>query len=326
MNADAPDQTLVSITDALLVIVSDNYIFTLIFILLLLYRKPIGGFISRLYTLKFKDTKGNEVELHADIRSEPNLAKQSPKSKTLDPIPDNEIFDLEEDELNQDSEEPNQLHLLFKALINREAEKAEELFCKLDPSSEDFNYRNVKIQYFYYLAKTSKRDEAIEGLKECIEAATTSEEKFASIVWLSNSYRELLNNEYDLALWEQYKEEFLSSDLCYRFIDQYATTLIKNKRGDEARNLAVNYLVSANALEKNLLFSTLAEIEENCGNKRLASYCKDKSVEYGIPNEDEVFDAAYSTSNVNNRALSTANYFRLLRMNGRHDAALNNIV
>ena len=302
---------------------SNNSIFLVSLVLLIICRDAISNFISRLTSLSFK--KGNST-LGMEAASPSNGKENTKELPSPDEKPSTEEKDSQVDKVERkEGGWFSEMHIAFG---QKRFDDAEAIFKKyaLDEKDEVKLEKN-KTLYLYFRFEKAKDNKAIEELKDLARTAKTEESKFNSLEWLSFCFRNSLQYGKEIELWRSAIEETESESLKTRAIVNLAYVLNTEDKSTEAKKLIIERLSSTvDDTQKSSLYEVLSKIEQTLGNKSLSIYCKDKSLEFDVNNRDELFNSAYAASDGDIDEISISNYIKLIRIDEDNSTALNNLV
>ncbi len=302
---------------------SDNIIYFLILTLLIICRKAISDLIRRLTNLKLK--KGDS-ELGIEATAPIPKTKTTILEKAAEPsIETNE--DKEETIKKEEVQEHDWSSKMHTAFDEGRIDDAKEAFNNYALTEQD----PVKLQknknfFLYFLFTKGNDNSAIEQLKNLVNNSTDEESKFTSLIWLSFCLNDSSQTDKEIELWETSINSFRLENIIIKASVKLAYALDRKGNTDEAKGLLISKLKSISISgAKAKIYSALSQIEMSLGNKRLAIYCKDKSLELDPNNRDELFNAAYQASKEDVNDLSISNYINLLRIDAKNTTALNNL-
>lgn len=323
MNASPSDnlEALKIVTDFL----SNNMTIFLVMLLVIVSRKAISNLITRLTSLNYK--KGDS---HIGIEAVAPLKDVS--SKDLELINASEKPLIKEDrketiEAKEERKGNGWLATMHEALDDNRLEDAKKAFDKyaLDEKDE-IKLEENKAFYLFLLFEKGKDNSAIPKLEELAAAAKSEKSKHNTLVWLSFCLQNSSQVKKQIILWRDAVKTFTESELITRSTVSLAHALKADTQTEAAKEILLSRLkVVQDDSQKANIFSSLSEIEKSLGNKNLAVYCKDKSIEYDANNRDELFNSAYSASEQDIDAISISNYLTLIRLDSDNSTALNNL-
>ncbi len=301
---------------------SGNSISIVFLVLIIICRKAISDFISRLTSLSFKNgesTLGMEASApseNIDTIKELPSADEKPVSEEAD----SQIDEVEENEKGWLSE-------THKAFDDGRFDDAKKAFKKYVLDEED----EIKLQknqgfYLYLRFEKAKDNSAIEELEDLARRAKTEESKFNSLMWLSFCLRDSMEYGKEIELWRSTLAETKTEALRNQAVVNLASVLNEDDKSIEAKKLLIERLLTTDDdAQKSALYETLSRIEKSLGNKSLSIYCKDKSLEFDVNNRDELFNTAYAASDEDIDEISISNYIKLIRIDDDNSTALNNL-
>lgn len=310
-------ESLKTMTDFL----STNSILIATIILLIAYRVPISGLISRLTSFSLK--KGDsELGIEAAHPKWPDE-----KTANLPNAAEKPAIDNQETEINEKTKEESWSSEMYKAFEEGRIEDAETAFKKYAIDEKDkSSLEKSKALYLYLRFKMGKDSSAINDLNELAQSATTEDGKLNSLSWLSLYLRDNLQHKKDIDIWRAAAKEFKSKELLIKVMINLAHALERDNKSHEAKNILIEQLSTANNdKQRSSIYLALSDIEESLGNKDISIYCKDKSLEYDPNDTDELFNSAYAASNEGISEISISNYLRLVRIDPENSTALNNL-
>ena len=297
---------------------SKNSTEIVLLVLLIICRRAISSFISRLTTFTFKTAK-SEIGMKAVAPSE---EKETNDVRTADEKPSTEDKSTEI-ESKQDEWFPE----MDKALKEGRLDDAEAAFKKYALGEKDeVKLENQKAFYLYLRFEQGKDNSAISQLEQLARAAKTEDSKFETLVWLTFCIREGMQYRKETEVWRSFLEEVDSEHLKTKIIVNIAYSLNREECSIEAKKVLTDRLMIIKGDAQNAsIFEALSIVEESLGNKSLSIYCKDKSLEFDPNNRDELFNSAYSASDEDVDEISISNYLKLIRIDGDNPTALNNL-
>ncbi len=301
---------------------SQNSITIVLLVLLIICRKAISDFISRLTSFSFKNGKST-IGLEAvapteskDLSKEPPSADEKPSSEE----PDSQIGEVEKKEGNWLSE----VHKAFDEGRFDDAEKTFKNYA-LDEKDE-VKLQENKAFYLYIRFEKAKDNSAIEELEVLARSAKTEDSKIEILMWLSFILSDSMQYGKEINLWQSALAETKSEILKTKIIGNLAHALDKGDKPAEAKSLLIKRLTTTtDDAQKSALYNAISTIETSLGNKILSIYCKDKSLEFDTNNRNELFNSAYAASNEDIDEISLSNYIKLIRIDGDNSTALNNL-
>ena len=213
------------------------------------------------------------------------------------------------------------------ALEKDDVESANKIFKEYELNAKDQSkLHKDKSIYFYLLFHEANDQHAIPNLEKHAQHAPTEELRYKALTWLSFCFQESKQYPRDIELWTKESLKFESSDIVVNSYQNLAQAYRANGDLDQAKKvLLTQFQKVEKGILKASLYSTLALIEEDMGNKDLGSYCRDKSVENYPENLDEVFTSAYNASECGVNELSISNYVLLTSVSPKKSIAWNNL-
>lgn len=291
--------------------------------LLIICRKAVSNFITRLTSLNFKGG-GSELGLEAVAPEDTDSSQEKGLHSAIEkPAPeDDEGSDIEDKAKEQDW-----FAEMHKAFDEGKLDDAEIAFKKyaLDEKDEIKLEKN-KAFYFYFRFEKGKDNSAIASLEELAWSSKNEESKFNILMWLSFCLSDSMQNKKEIKIWEKAAKETSSEKLVTRAIVNLSYALNKENEPSKARKLLIDRLSTiVDDEQKTGLYQALSKIELSLGNNVISVYCKDKSLEYDPNDRDELFNTAYSASNEGVDEISISNYIKLIRIDSDNSTALNNL-
>ena len=292
---------------------------TIVFLtLLIICRGAISSFISRLTSLTYK--RGDyEIGMEAVAPSED---KETSDIRTADEKPSAEDKGTEL-ERKENEWFPDMQRALEEGRLD-DADAAFKTYA-LDEKDE-VKLEKQKAFYLYLRFEQGKDNSAIGQLEQLARAAKAEDSKFETLMWLSFCLRDGMQYRKETEMWRSFLEETQSEPLKTRAIVNIAYSLNREESSIEAKKILTDRLmITKEDAQKASIFEALSSVEESLGNKSLAIYCKDKSLEFDPNNRNELFNAAYSASDEDIDEISISNYLKLIRIDGDNPTALNNL-
>lgn len=302
---------------------SDNFVYILLFTLLVICRNAISDLIRRLTNLKLR--KGDS-ELGIEAVAPTPKIEATTMEKAAEP-PTETSEDKERTTKEEEVQEQNWFVKMNIAIDEGRIDDAKNAFNDYALKEQD----SVKLQrnktiFLYDLFTKGKDNSAIEQLENLVNASTNDESKYVTLTWLSFCLRDSSQTDKEIEIWRKSINSFSSGNIITNASVDLAYALDRAGNASEAKDLLVSRLVSVSTSgEKAKIYSALSRIEKSLGNNRLAIYCKDKSLELDPNNRDELFNAAYKASEEGVDDLSISNYITLLRIDENNSTALNNL-
>ena len=303
-----------------------NIGWVVLLILIITQRKAIGNLISRLTNISYKqDDKSKEINFHAQELPQASLNERGLSIVThlLPQDSNNEI--LEEEKKIEETD-------FFKVVLGafRENENADEIKRKFEEYSRKEKNKDLLTKhhsiFLYFIFKEKQDLTAINKLATLIETCDNDENKYDAYGWLALCYKDLSDIDAEIKLWNKAVNSFVNQLLKTKSIVALSDVMGRDGKLAEAKQLLLNRLEEVAPKEDKFeVYQGLSNVEKLLGNNELAIFCKDKSLEYNVGNEDKLFDAAYMASQEKLSGLSIINYNKLLRLNEKHAMALNNI-
>lgn len=298
---------------------SNNSNTIVVLVLLIICRKSISNFISRLTDLTYKNG-GSELGMKAAIPTEENENSRGLSTEEEKPYSKDKEKEIEK-------KEGEWLPEMYQAFEQGRIEDAEEVFKKYAIDEKDeIKLEENKAFYLYLKFDKGRDNSAIDELKQLSRIAITEESKFNTLMWLSFCLRDGMQYHAESDMWRSALAETSSETLKTTAIVNLAYSLDKEESSVEAKRLLTDRLLTLeDDKQKTLLYEALSEIEDSLGNKVMSIYCKDKSLEFDLYNRNELFSSAYAASEVDIDEISISNYVKLLRIDEDNSTALNNL-
>jgi hypothetical protein len=314
--------TALEITMIITGFLTDNMGNLLLLVLLIIYRKGISSFISRLTNFSLKHGE-SELGMNADT---PKNVKDEYVNElsNVDEKPTKHNEDIEKDD------EPNEdgwFSEVFGAFESGNLDVAEAVFEKYLLNEKDSVRREEnKGTYLYLKFEIGKDNSAIYELEELARTAMTDESKFKYFKWVSACLRDTMQYKKNVKLWASVVDKMKSDSFILQAKVLLAFGLNSDGRAKDAKALLINCLFNIEQEEQKAnVYDALSEVEKSLGNKVVSIYCKDKSLEFDPANRDELFNSAYDASNEGVDDISIGNYLRLINIDGKNSTALNNL-
>lgn len=303
--------------------ITENSIAIVVVILLYLFRDGITGFISRLTSLSYKGG-GSEVDLLA--ASPPDIKPEQKKLGAQEEKPSVEVEEAQA-EVVYEKKEHKSLEEMYRALDEGDSAGAEAAFRKYALADEDeIRVDENKAFYLYLKFEKLKDYKAVAELENLARQAKNEESKYNTLMWLAFCFREGMEYRKESELWRLALGDTASESLKTRAVVNLSYSLDREEKAAEAKKLLNDRLRAVvEEKQKSAIYEALSKVEDSLGNKKMATYCKDKSLEFDPLNTEELFRSAYSASEENVDEISISNYVRLLRIDENNSAALNNI-
>lgn len=311
-------KTFVDIIAMLIELISNNVIYIVIVVTLIIFKAPLSSFISRWISVSAKKG-GSEFGVKAAPPQELNEDKM--KYPTTEETPLEPCIALEE------KDETNKCNNFFNALLDGDLERAEVEFKKyaLDEKDE-IKLEKTKARYLYLKYKTAKDNSAFDELNSLAHTATNEESKYSYLNFLSFCLLDNMQYEQNISIWENSIPTFTSHKIIIQAVISLSIALNKDEQSNKAKDLIIEYLSKTeDCLQKASLFNALSTIEDTLGNNTVSTYCKDKSLEYDPNNREQLFDSAFKASNEKIRDISISNYIKLINISNDNSYALNNL-
>lgn len=306
----------------MLELLSNNFGYIVIIIILITQQKAIASLITRLTKFKFKN--GNsELGIEADS-SDNEKTKESLPAKSVEPIPEDEdkkrIAQLE-------SEDGDNFHNMMLAFTNGNIDEAKAEFEKYAIKEEDpTKLAENKAIYLYRLFENAQDNSAIKQLEQLADTVENEESKYKILLFLSFCLHDSSQYVEDVKLWEKALNLFRIETLITKATINLSRSLNQTDKAEEAKRILISRLqaVTTND-EKSKIYSTLSTIEFTLNNTKMSIFCKDKSLEYNPNDRDALFNTAYEAGEKDIDELSLSNYTTLLRIDRDNALALNNL-
>ena len=272
---------------------SNKSIIIVLLFLLIICRKAISDFISRLTSFSFKNgesTFGMEAVAPSESKiylKEPPSADEKPSSEGTE-----SQIDVAEGKVGEWFSE------MHKAFDEGRFDDAEKAFKKYALEEKDeVELQGNKACYLYFRFEKARNNSAIEELKDLARTAKTEDSKFNILMWLSFCFQNNMQYGKEIELWRSSLSETTSEALKTKTIINLAYALNKDDKSIEAKKILVERLLTTvDDMQKSALYEALSTIEKTLGNKSLSIYCKDKSLEFDVNNSEELFNSAYDAS------------------------------
>jgi tetratricopeptide (TPR) repeat protein len=317
---ESPDMT-VEILTIITSFLSDNSTAIAVVLLLYIFREAVSGLISRL-TSFFYENGDSKVGIEA-VPVDRDEKKTAPLEEAVEkPDSSDAAEKIQEREKDQ-----NWFFEMHKAFSDGRIEDADAAFkaYALDEKDESKLEEN-KALYLYFKFEKGKDNTAIEELEKLASSVSTEESRFSVLTWLSFCLSDSKQHKKAIKIWRSAKSEAKSSSLITRATVNLAYALNKDNQANEAKAELLKRLKETEEDEQlSSLYEALSTIELSLGNKTISVYCKDKSLEYGPSNRDELFNSAYAASNEDVDEISISNYVTLISIDSDNSTALNNL-
>lgn len=299
---------------------SDNIGWVVLIVFMVVFRDALSDFLKRLTGLHYSNGE-SKLGLNAESPSMSEQAQEKDESRVSDEKPQEVEASVGKDGVT------NWFSEVDIALENDDVERANKVFKEYELSEiDEAKLHKDKAIYFYLLfSKVNDRD-AIPNLEKHSQQAPTEDLRYNSMTWLSFCLHDSKQYQRDIELWSTELPKFESLHLTVNASQQLAQAYRANGDLDMAKSVVQPLLEQVEkGVLKASIYSTLALIEEDLGNKVLGSYCRDKSVENDPGNLDEVFTSAYNASNSGIDELSISNYVLLTSVSPKKSIAWNNL-
>ncbi|RBW46080.1 hypothetical protein DS885_09155 [Psychromonas sp. B3M02] len=299
---------------------SENIAWIALIVFMVVFKDALSDFLKRLTGFHYSNGE-SKLGLNADSPIKNEQVQEKDDSQANDERQQEVEVSVSKDGVT------NWFSDVDSALEEGDIERANKAFKEYELNAKDQSkLYNDKSIYFYLLFHKANDRQAIPNLEKHIEQSQTEELRYEALTWLSGCLLDSKQYLRDIALWCAELPKFESLHLKVNASKNLAQAHRANGDLDSAKKVILSQLkkVEQRAL-KATLFSTLAQIEEDLGNKVLGAYCRDKSVENDPENLDEVFTSAYNASNSGVFELSISNYVLLTSVSSKKSIAWNNL-
>ncbi|WP_367317449.1 hypothetical protein ABF162_08200 [Vibrio coralliilyticus] len=302
--------------------ISSNIGWFVLAFFLYICRHSLSNLLNRLTSFTFANGD-SQVGLSAAPPVEETLSN-SPIEETAknDPNVQEQIEDEPQNENSNDWFEK-----VYNALEQGEIETASKAFKNHELDEQDSNKLYMDKSIFLRLLFHKANDRtAIPKLKKHLDTAETEEQKYDALMWLSSCFRDSKQFDNDIELWSNELTTFdsikIDTDVTIRLAEAYRFT----NELKQAKKILVQKLTTIeDSIQKSKIYSELAVAEKEAGNAVQASYCRDKAAELDPSDLNELFDAAYQSSEAGLAEIAISNYTLLTKLNPKHSTAWNNL-
>lgn len=311
------------IIDKILSFLSENIwaIFLLAFIVV--FRDPLSSLLKRIISFDFSygNAKGGIKAIHPEppeVKQEDLIAvkeKEPEESKT------------EEEKFEEESGKENWFGEMHEAFLNKEYEKAREIFENYLKNETDNDKKNQnETFYLYFLYTKAGEKSALDRLKRIIETSENEKQKSNAIIWLVFCYKFAKNYDEAEKLLEDSIKNTTDEEVKTKYIVYLSNVLKSNNQLDRAASLVQSRLKTVTTTnEKTELYKSISDIEKERGNEQIAALSHEKVIELNPDDKEILFDGAYAQSQADLVHLSAYNYDTLISLNPDHGTALNNL-
>jgi len=315
--------TSIEIIKILTKFISENFGYIVFLTLLIISREAISNFICRITNLTWK--KGDsELGVEA-VSPQPKIKEE--KHFDQEDTPSELIDDKEQITEKKVIEELDWFEKVNIAFEKGNVNDAKDIFKKYELNEKNITQLETnKALFLYFLFINGKDNDAINQLKILVKSVSTEESRYQVLGWLSYCYQNGKQLDADIELWQENASKFSTQSFVIKSIVKLASSLIRGKKALEAKQkLLILFEENLSLDEKSNVYDALSEVENELGNKSMAVYCKDKSLELNPNNRKELFNAAYQASEEGIDELSVSNYVTLLQIDSKNSTALNNL-
>ncbi|WP_318480383.1 tetratricopeptide repeat protein [Photobacterium leiognathi] len=252
------------------------------------------------------------------------------KSESMEPQQDSPVSEPKAQELEpvvSENEAKSWFAAVNEALEEGDIEKSRKVFkaYELEATDQSKLYSDKSLYLYLMFHKANDRS-AIALLEKHLDESPNEELRYNALTWLSYCLNDSKQFSKDIELWRNESSRFQSQEIDTKVAKDLAFAYRANGDLDEAKNILINKLKTLQqSKHKALIFSALALVEEEQGNKAMGAYCRDKSVENDPENLDEVFSSAYNASEAGIDELAISNYVLLTGVNPKNSTAWNNL-
>jgi tetratricopeptide (TPR) repeat protein len=299
---------------------SENVAWIVLIVFMIVFREALSDFLKRLTGFHYSNGE-SKLGLNAESPSKNEPEQPKDDSQASDEKPQNVEVSVSKDDIS------NWFSDVDSALEEGEIEKAKKVFKAYEVNAKDPNkLYNDKSIYLYLLFHKVNDKDAIPQLEKHVEQSPTEELKYEALTWLSCCLSDSKQYQRDVELWSSEKPKFKALDITVNATVSLAQAYRVNGELEKAKQVLLSQIKQLEqGKHKATLFASLAQMEEELGNKVLGAYCRDKSVENDPENLDEVFTSAYNASNAGVNELSICNYVLLTSVNPKQTSAWNNL-
>ncbi len=299
----------------------------ILLIFIITQQKAIGNLISRLTNFTYKqDEKSKEIKFDAK-----EVSQVSANERGLSLVADSLPQDVKDEIIEEEKKKIEETDF-FKVVLGAfwKNESTDEIKRKFEEYSrqeedKDLFKKNHSI-FLYFLFKEKQDLTAIDKLTTLLDTCDNDQNKYYVYDWLTLCYKNLSDTDMETTLWHKAVDSFTNQHLKTKAIISLSDVMGRDGKSVEAKRLLVNRLEEVSTKEDKFeVYQGLSNVEQLLGNNELAIFCKDKSLEYSVGNDDKLFDTAYMASQEKISGISIINYSKLLCLNEKHAMALNNI-
>ena len=299
---------------------SENIAWIALIVFMVVFREALSDFFKRLTGFHYSNGD-SKLGLNAESPSKNELVQEKDESQANDEKPQEVEVSVSKDGVTDWFSDVD------SALEEGDIEGAKRVFkeYELNAKNQSKLHKDKSIYFYLLFHKVNDRD-AIPNLEKQVEQSQTEELRYEALTWLSYCLDDSKQHQREINLWSTELPKFQSLHLTVKASIKLAQAHRANGSLEQAKKIVLSQLkqVKQGTLKASL-YSTLAQIEEDMGNKVLGSYCRDKSVENDPENLDEVFTSAYNASDSGVDELSISNYVLLTSVSPKRSVAWNNL-
>lgn len=322
MNTATSD--LVQIAKLLLDFISNNIWPLILLGLLYISRKAIPNLVERITKLNFKagDVSGGVEAAVLKPENQYLLGETMAPEMPSQQSPSAETLEVEKTEKGKDW-----FVEMVNAFVRGDIQQGKLIFetHQREEGDPEARFQHEAI-FLHSLYVDGKDDSALKRLEELFQRSANDEQLENAAIWLSFSYTAAKDYAKAETLWRNAITKAESEAGKTSFLIRLAS--IYKDMGDFQKgiDLVMQRLREvSDPDQKAQLYSGLANLEKESGDKEAAALAFEKAVEFDTANREKLFDAAYLQSDAGLDLLAIANYQVLISLDHKHGTAYNNL-
>ena len=308
----------------LLDFISNNIWPFIAFTFLLIGRKAISNLLERVTRLSIKigDASGG-VEAAAPKSGTPEQLREI----TTPDISKPQLMNPEAADVEKAEKERYWLSEMFDAFEQGQVGKAKEIFESHQRDEGDADERHAhEAMYLHSLYVEGKDDSALRRLEELVDRSSNDQQVLSSAIWLSWSYTTSKDYPKAESFWLRAIAKVHGETEKSKLIARLAAVYREMGEAKKGIDLVVKRLQEISDPQgKSMLYSELANLMKEEGNKEIAALALEKVIEFDPANRERLFDAAYLQREADINILSIANYQTLIGLDHKNANAYNNL-
>ena len=292
----------------------------ILMIIVFLFKKQLNPFFENMTELRYK-----ELEIISEQSKGLNRDVSTREIENTNEVEEVQEKEVEKEEvIKEDDIHKDMLYNLFEAWKDKDKEKMEQYFNKMQQEVET-NYQKMVNEAIYYEMLYQMGEDVIDKFDE-IERKSKGTEAYGMVMnFIARAY----NSTDNFSLAENYLQKGLKeatpSDKP-TLLKGLASTYHKLGKIEEAYSLIISSINSADSSsEKFEYFTKLAELYKEDNKIDFQIYALESALEIKPNDKDLLFNIAYAYSDNDQDLLAVFYYKKLVGIDPTHRTALNNL-